>query len=99
VAPVLIQPIAADDVATAVGRTTLGAPVNGTVEIAGPEQFRLDVLVRQRLAMDGDPREVVADPAARYYGALLEERTLLPGAGATIGETRFEDWAASQPAR
>jgi uncharacterized protein YbjT (DUF2867 family) len=94
-APVLIQPMAADDVATGVGRTALGGPVNGIVEIAGPEQFRLDALVRQGLAMDGDPREVVADPAAHYYGALLDERTLLPDAGAAIGETRFEDWAAS----
>jgi uncharacterized protein YbjT (DUF2867 family) len=98
-APVLIQPMAADDVATGVGRTALGEPVNGTVEIAGPEQFRLDALVRQALAMSGDPREVVADPAVRYFGALLEERTLLPDAGATLGETRFEDWAASRPGR
>jgi uncharacterized protein YbjT (DUF2867 family) len=95
--PVLFQPMAADDVATGVGRTALGEPVNGTVEIAGPEEFRLDALVRRRLAMAGDPREVVADPAARYSGALVEERTLLPGGGATLGGIRFEDWAASQP--
>jgi len=88
----LIQPMAADDVASAVGRIATRAPVNGTVEVGGPEQFRLDELVRQDLAARKDPREVVADPHARYYGVELSERTLLPGDGARLGETRFEDW-------
>src|SRR5216683_2136178 len=88
----LIQPMAADDVASAVGRIAAGSPVNGTVEVGGPEQFRLDELVRQGLAAHKDPCEVVADPHARYYGVELSESTLLPGDGARLGETRFEDW-------
>jgi hypothetical protein len=90
--PALIQPIAADDVASAVGRIAMDAPVNGTVEVGGPEQFRLDELVRRGLAARKDPREVVADPQARYYGAALSETTLVPGTDARLGETRFEDW-------
>src|SRR5438874_10165354 len=73
--PALIQPMAADDVASAVGRIAMGAPVNGTIEVGGPEQFRLDELVRRGLAARNDPREVVADPQARYYGAALSEST------------------------
>src|SRR5438309_515985 len=89
---VLFQPMAADDVATAVGRIAVGPPVNGTVEIGGPEQFRLDELVRRRLATLKDPREVIADPNARYSGAKVSERTLVPGNNARLGETRFETW-------
>jgi uncharacterized protein YbjT (DUF2867 family) len=88
----LIQPMAADDVASAVGRVATGSPVNGTVEVGGPEKFGLDELVRQFLAARKDPREVVADPHARYYGVELSERTLLPGDDARLGETRFADW-------
>jgi uncharacterized protein YbjT (DUF2867 family) len=88
----LIQPMAADDVATAIGRIAVGAPVNGTVEVGGPEQFRLYEFVQRYLAAQKDPREVVADPHARYYGVELSERTLVPGGDARIGETRFEDW-------
>ena len=95
--PALIQPMAADDVASAVGRIAMGPPVNGTVEIGGPEKFRLDELVRRALAARKDPREVVADPHARYYGIELSERTLLPGDDARLGETRFETWLR-QPA-
>jgi uncharacterized protein YbjT (DUF2867 family) len=91
-APVLIQPMAADDVAGAVKRVALGAPVNGVVEVAGPEQYRLDELIRMALRARNDPREVIADPAARYFEAPLGERTLLPGDDAQLGETRFEDW-------
>jgi uncharacterized protein YbjT (DUF2867 family) len=91
-APVLIQPMAADDVARAVGRVAVGSPVNGIVEVAGPEQFRLDELIRRGLAARNDPREVIADAHARYFGAELRERTLVPGADARLGETRFEDW-------
>jgi uncharacterized protein YbjT (DUF2867 family) len=89
---VLFQPMAADDVASAVGKVTMGAPVNGTVEVGGPEKFRLDELVRQALASWKDPREVVADPHARYYGVEVSERTLIPDDGAQLGQTRFADW-------
>ena len=95
--PVLFQPMAADDVASAVGKIALSAPVNGTVEIAGPELFRLDELVRRRLAQLNDPREVITDPQARYAGALLNERTLVPGKDARLAETSFETWL-TQPA-
>jgi uncharacterized protein YbjT (DUF2867 family) len=94
---VLFQPMAADDVASGVGRVAMGQRVNGIVEIAGPEEFRVDELVRRRLASLKDPREVIADPNARYSGAKLNEKTLLPGNNARLGETRFETWLA-QPA-
>jgi uncharacterized protein YbjT (DUF2867 family) len=92
----LIQPMAADDVASAVARIAVGSPVNGTVEVGGPEKFRLDELVRRGLAARNDPREVVTDPHGRYYGLELSERTLVPGDDARLGETRFETWL-SQP--
>src|SRR5215468_9443823 len=92
--PVLFQPMAADDVATAVARITAGQPLNGIVEIAGPEQFRLDELVRRRLASLNDPREVIADPKALYSGAKISERTLVPGNNARLGDMRFETWLA-----
>ena len=95
-ASVLIQPIAAEDVATAVTKVAVGPPVNGIVESAGPEQFRMDAIVRRYLGARDDPRQVIADPRARYYGAQLEERTLVPDGNATIGETRFEDWLSRQ---
>jgi uncharacterized protein YbjT (DUF2867 family) len=95
--PVLFQPMAADDVASVVGRVAVDQPVNGIVEIGGPEQFRVDELVRRRLASLKDPREVIADPDARYSGAKLSERTLIPGDNARLGETRFETWLI-QPA-
>src|SRR5712675_992017 len=92
---VLFQPMAADDVASAVGRIAVGPPVNGLVELGGPEQFRVVELVRRRLASLKDPREVIADRHARYSGAELGERTLLPGNNARLGETRFENWLKS----
>jgi len=95
-APVLIQPMAADDVATAMARVATGPPLNGTVEVAGPEEFRLDELIREGLRARSDPREVIADPDARYFGARLSERMLVPGHNAQLGEIRFEDWL-SQP--
>jgi uncharacterized protein YbjT (DUF2867 family) len=95
--PVLIQPMAADDVAKAVARVAVGAPLNGMVEVAGPQQFRFDDLIRQGLGARNDPREVVADPHARYFGAELEERSLIPTDGARLGEIRFQEWLA-QPA-
>jgi uncharacterized protein YbjT (DUF2867 family) len=90
--PVLIQPMAADEVAKAVGRIAVSAPVNGTVDVAGPEQFRFDDLIRQGLAARNDPREVVVDPHARYFGAELGERSLVPAGDAQLGEIRFQDW-------
>jgi len=95
-APVLIQPMAADDVARAVGKVSVGAPLNGMIEVAGPEQFRLDELIRRGLSVRDDPREVIADPQARYFGAVLGERTLVPSDGASLAETRFEDWLMQQ---
>ena len=95
-APVLIQPTAAEDVATEVAKVAVGAPVNGIVEVAGPEQFRLDEIVRRYLAARDDRRSVIADAHARYYGAELGERTLVPDGNATIAGTRFEDWLSRQ---
>ncbi|HXZ81215.1 MAG TPA: SDR family oxidoreductase [Terriglobales bacterium] len=96
--PVLFQPMAADDVATAVARIAVGPPVKGMVEIGGPEQFHLDELVRRRLASLNDPREIIADPKALYSGAKISERTLVPGNDARLGETRFETWLAQSAA-
>jgi len=95
--PVLFEPMSADDVASGVAKVAVGPPVNGIVEIAGPEQFRVDDLVRRRLVSLKDPREIVADPNARYGGAKVSEKTLLPGKNARLGETRFENWL-TQPA-
>jgi uncharacterized protein YbjT (DUF2867 family) len=92
VAPVLFQPIAAEDVAKAVGRVAVSAPVNGIVEIAGPEQFRFDEFIRLGLGARQDPRVVIADPHARYFGAELGERMLVPVEDAGLGEIRFGDW-------
>jgi uncharacterized protein YbjT (DUF2867 family) len=94
-APVLIQPMAAEDVATQVAKVAVEAPVNGIVEVAGPEQFRMDQLVGRYLAARDDKRSVIADPHARYYGAELEERTLVADNKATIGQIKFEDWLSS----
>jgi uncharacterized protein YbjT (DUF2867 family) len=90
--PVLVQPMAADDVAKAVGRVAVGEPLNGTVDVAGPDQFRFDDLVRRGLDARHDPREVVIDPQARYFGAELEERSLIPAGEARLGEIHFQEW-------
>ena len=90
--PVLIQPMAAMDVAAAVCRVALGSPVNGAIEVGGPEQFRLDEIVRRHLVAFHDPREVISDPHARYYGVQVSERSLVPDNDAQLGETRFKDW-------
>ena len=95
-APVLIQPMAAEDVASAVARISVGSPVNGIIEVAGPQQFRLDDLIRRFLSERDDPRKVITDPHARYAGAELGERTLVPGNDASLAETRLDDWL-SQP--
>ncbi|MFI6901682.1 SDR family oxidoreductase [Nonomuraea sp. NPDC050394] len=96
VAPVRFQPIAGDEVAQAVGRVAIGPPLNGRVEVAGPEQSRMDEFFRDALAAWGDPREVVTDPRARYFGSVPGERTLVPGDGATLGRIRYRDWLAAQ---
>jgi uncharacterized protein YbjT (DUF2867 family) len=92
----LIQPMVSDDVAAAVARVAVGEPLNGIQEIGGPEQFRLDELVRKGLAAKGDPREVVTDEQALYYGVRLGARTLLPGTDAELGEITFDEWLARQ---
>jgi uncharacterized protein YbjT (DUF2867 family) len=86
------QPLAADDVASVVARTSVGTPLNGIVEVAGPEVFRFDEFIRRGLAARKDPRQVVSDPHARYFGTELDERSLLPGDKAQLGAMRFEDW-------
>jgi uncharacterized protein YbjT (DUF2867 family) len=91
-AHVLIQPMAADDVASALADVTVGPPVKGIIEIAGPRQFHLDDLVRNTLLERHDPREVITDPHATYYGAELHECTLVPAAGARLAKTRFDQW-------
>ena len=92
VPPVRFQPMAADDVASAVSRVAMGSPLNGIVDVGGPEQFRFDELVRLGLSARNDPREVIADPHARYFGTELSEYSLVPGGDALLGEIRFEDW-------
>ncbi len=94
--PALIQPMAADDVAAALGRVAVAAPLNGMVEIGGPEQFRLDELIRGALKTRNDPREVVTDPQARYFGVNPSEGVLLPGPDARLAETRFSEWLEQQ---
>jgi uncharacterized protein YbjT (DUF2867 family) len=94
--PVLIQPMAADDVAAGVGHVAVGKPLNGLREIGGPEQFRLDELVRKGLAAKGDPREVVADEQAPYYGVRVSERALVPGPDAELGKITFDTWLTQQ---
>jgi uncharacterized protein YbjT (DUF2867 family) len=88
----LFQPMAAEDVAVLVGRIALGSPANGTVEIGGPEQFRLDELARRTLTAFQDSRQVISDPNARYYGIQVSEKALVPDDNARLGETRFENW-------
>jgi len=92
VPPVRFQPLAAEDVASAVARVALAAPLNGMVEVGGPEQFRFDELIRLGLSGRNDPREVIADPHARYFGTQLSEYSLVPASDALVGETRFADW-------
>jgi uncharacterized protein YbjT (DUF2867 family) len=90
--PALLQPIGSDDVADAVAEATLGAPVNGMIEIAGPERIPLDELARRFLRASKDARQVVADAHARYFGAELDDRSLTPGDNPRLGSIRYEDW-------
>jgi uncharacterized protein YbjT (DUF2867 family) len=94
-----IQPVAADDAARAVGRIAVGKPVNGLVEVAGPEPYRFEELIRYGLSVRNDPRHVVADPDAQYFGTTLTNGCLLPSEHAELGETRFEDWLGALATR
>jgi uncharacterized protein YbjT (DUF2867 family) len=89
---VLMQPMAADDVAAAVAEAALGQPVNGMIEVAGPDQIRQDELVRQYLSATGDSRKVITDVDGGYYGIAVNDQSLVPGANARLGSTRFEEW-------
>jgi uncharacterized protein YbjT (DUF2867 family) len=97
--PAFVQPIASDDVALAMADAALAAPVNGTVEIAGPERLRLAELAQRYMGKIGDTRAVQADPGARYFGALLDDQTLVPGSGPRLGKIDFETWFARSGAK
>jgi uncharacterized protein YbjT (DUF2867 family) len=95
-APVYIQPMAAADVAEAVAAAAVEPPLNGITEVAGPQRYRLDDLVRRTLASRNDPRTVVSDPDAGYFGAAIGAHTLTPGDEATTLGARLEDWVTTQ---
>ena len=97
--PALVQPIVSDDVAAALVQVVVDAPLHGTVELAGPEPIRLDELVRRFLSANQDARQVVADVHARYFGAELNDQSLIPGDHPRIGPTRFDDWLGQPAAR
>ena len=89
-----MQPMAADDVAAALADVTVGAPLNAAVEVAGPEALSIAEFVGRFMAAKGDKRTVIADPQATYYGAVMGDRGIAPGANPRLGPTRFEDWLA-----
>lgn len=97
--PARLQPIAADDLATAIADTAAGKPVNGTIEVAGPDALPLDEMARRVLATDGDRRTVTSDPRARYFGAELDDHSLTPGAEARLGSMRLEEWLTARVAQ
>jgi uncharacterized protein YbjT (DUF2867 family) len=97
IAPVAFQPMAADDVARAVAGVAVTPPLNGRLEIAGPERFRFDEVIRRRLRARNDARRVIADPHAAYFGAVPSEQSLVPLNGAQLGKIRFEDWLTHAP--
>jgi len=92
---VRFQPLAAEDVASVVSKVAIGSPLNGTVEVEGPEQFRFDEFIRRGLRARNDPREVIADQHARYFGTELTEHSLVPDDAAFRGEIRFDEWLIS----
>jgi uncharacterized protein YbjT (DUF2867 family) len=96
--PVQFQPMAADDVATAVAEAALAEPANDIIEVGGPETFTLDEPVRKALEYDNDPRKVIADPKASYYGIKVSEKALVPGPNARLGSTKFDWWLTHVPA-
>ena len=89
---VLFQPILSDDVAAVLASITVAKPLNGTVDVAGPDAFPFDEVIRRYLAAMNDPRTVVTDEQAQYFGTTLEKRSLVPGENALLGSTRFVDW-------
>ncbi len=95
----LMQPIASDDVAAALADVAVGEPINGTVEIAGPEKIRQDELVRQFLSAAGDARRVITDVHARYYGLEVNDQSLVPGPNPRLGSTHFAEWLSRSTAR
>ena len=95
--PVLFQPMAAEDVATAVAAAALAEPAHDTIEIAGPDTFTLDEPVRKVLEYDGDTRKVIADPQAPYFGIKVSKKTLVPGPNAGLGSTKFDWWLTHVP--
>ncbi|MBV7493394.1 SDR family oxidoreductase [Pseudomonas sp. PDM24] len=97
--PALIQPMASDDVVAALTEVTLATPVNGTVEVAGPEAMPLDELVRRFLRATQDTRKVVPDVHARYFGSVLDDQSLTPGKNPRLGAMRFEDWLGQSTAQ
>ncbi|MCU4178323.1 SDR family oxidoreductase [Bosea sp. BH3] len=97
--PALFQPIAAADVAAVLADISVGAPLNGTVEVAGPEPIPMDAIARQFLTVKGDRRQVIADVRARYFGAELNDRSLTPGDNPRLGPTRFGEWLSASQAR
>ncbi|PAU62864.1 SDR family oxidoreductase [Pseudomonas sp. PICF141] len=97
--PALIQPLASDDVVAALTEVTLATPVNGTVEVAGPEAMPLDELVRRFLRATQDARKVVPDVHARYFGSVLDDQSLTPGQNPRLGAIRFEDWLGQSTAQ
>ena len=94
-----MQPIVSDDVAAAVAEVALGEPVNGMIEIAGPDQIRQDELVRQYLSATGDARKVVTDDKAGYFGIAVNDQSLVPGDNPRLGPTHFEDWLSRSTAQ
>ena len=97
--PVRFQPMAADDVVSAVVAVAAASPLNAMIEVGGPEQFQFDELIRRVLSARNDPRQVVADPEARYFGAILDERSLVPGDDARLGRITLEQWERQQAGR
>jgi uncharacterized protein YbjT (DUF2867 family) len=95
--PALMQPVAADDVAAVLVAVAVGAPLRGTIELAGPEPIRMDELVQRFLKANGDTRPVTTDAQALYFGIQVNDRSLVPGDNPRIGPTRFEDWLSSRP--
>ncbi|MGB3307438.1 MAG: SDR family oxidoreductase [Thermomicrobiales bacterium] len=98
-APVAFQPIAAEDVASAVAEVAMSAPINGRVEIAGPDRLRFDDVIRRRLLARNDPRQVVVDPQAPYFGSVPGEDSLVPLNGVHLGKIRYEDWLKTPATR
>ena len=94
IAPVRFQPLALDDLVQVIARIAVGSPLNGRVEVAGPEQYRMDELFRTALAARDDSREVITDKHARYFGTELSERSLIPAGEAILGEVSYREWLA-----